>query len=377
MKRMKRRVLIFALLLLIASLFANNAPVVENVTANQRTDGSKIVDIYYDVTDVDGDTLSITLQVSDDGGVNYNFAPIYVSGDIGSNILSGTGKHIIWNAGSENYILGSTQHKFKVIADDYYTPPPAGFVFVEGGTFQMGDRLDGMSRCLPLHDVTLSSFYMAETEVTQSEYTAIMGSNPAHNSGVGDNYPVYLVNWYSAVKYCNKKSLNESLTPCYSVNGDTNPDNWGGSFTPDVNWSANGYRLPTEAEWEYAARGGIHEDDNYRYSGCHNESDLPNYAWYSANNSPNGSKEVGTKLPNQLGLYDMSGNVYEWCWDWYAGYSSSSQTNPHGANSGSYRVIRGGCWINSAYSLRVAFRNNNSPSSSNCSLGFRLLRSLN
>ena len=240
----------------------------------------------------------------------------------------------------------------------------------------MGDRYnEGDSDELPLHNVTLSSFYMAETEVTQGEYQQVMGSNPAHDYGVGDNYPVYYVNWYDAVKYCNKKTINEGLTPCYSVNGDTNPDNWGNSFTPHCNWNANGYRLPTEAEWEYAVRGGIHESDNYRYSGCNTESELPNYAWYSAN-SGGTSHEVGTKLPNQLGLYDMSGNEWEWSWDWYGSYNSSSQTNPHGPNSGSRRVLRSGSWYLNAMFCRVANRSSSNPSNSYYNIGFRIIRAI-
>ena len=243
-----------------------------------------------------------------------------------------------------------------------------GFVFVEGGTFQMGDRFgEGSSNELPLHDVTLNSFYMAETEVTQAEYEELIGNNPSNSSyGIGDNYPVNTVSWYDMIAYCNAKSTAEGLTPVYSGSGT--------STTCD--WNANGYRLPTEAEWEYAARGGNEGDnDNYRYSGCHNESDLPNYAWYSSNSSST-SHEVGTKLHNQLGLYDMSGNLWEWCWDWYDSsyYSSSPSSNPHGADGGSYRVLRGGYWSNSAHPCRVAHRADYTPSYTDYYFGFRVCR---
>ena len=309
----------------------------------------------------------------------------------------GPGNLVSINQSETTFDLGTldneTTYYWKIVAKDDHGNSTNGYVwhfttnnaetsenmiFVQGGTFQMGDRYtEGDSDEFPLHNVTLSSFYIGETEVTQSEYTALMGNNPAHNYGIGINHPVYYVTWCDAVKYCNKKSITESLTPCYSVNGDTNPNNWGNNFIPDVNWSANGYRLPTEAEWEYAARGGINQGDNNRYSGCNNESDLPNYAWYSESVSlPYGTKEVGTKLPNQLGLYDMSGNVSEWCWDCYGAYSSSPQTNPTGPSSGSCRVLRGGSWVSLAYYCRVAERSCTTSDNSSNFFGFRLVRGI-
>ena len=375
---MRRFIILFITIFMGTLLFAQNAPnapYVYNVTGSQRTDGTKIVDIYYNVLEPDGDTLLVSLRVSADDGATFDITPSdsLLSGDIGEGVLSGNNKHIIWQAGEEDSLtFEGNAYRFQVIADDNSFQ---NFVFVEGGTFQMGDRLDNMTYALPIHSVTLSSFYLAETEVTQADYTAIMGSNPAHDYGVGDNYPVYNVTWYDAITYCNKKSINENLTPCYSVSGDTNPDNWGSSFTPDVNWNANGYRLPTEAEWEYAARGGIHESDNYRYSGCNTESELPDYAWYHSNSTYT-SHEVGTKLPNQLGLYDMTGNLFDWCWDRYGSYSSNSQTNPHGANSGNLRILRGGSWYSYATYCSVAYRNRAYPYNSHYDYGFRILRAL-
>jgi formylglycine-generating enzyme required for sulfatase activity len=167
------------------------------------------------------------------------------------------------------------------------------------------------------------------------------------------------------VTYCNLKSQQHGLTPCYNLS------DWSCDF------SANGYRLPTEAEWEYAARGGINWTDDYRYSGCHEESELGDYAWYYSNSSMQ-THEVGTKLPNQLGIYDMSGNVYEWCNDWYdhAYYSISPASNPIGPVSSSYRVMRGGGWLNGASYSRVAYRLDYIPAYSDRSIGFRLVRSV-
>ena len=365
---MKKLTIVAMLIILILALFAE-APIVSNVTASQRTDGSKIVDITYDVSDTDTDELWIELLLSEDGGATFEITPdeANLTGDVGEAIAPGTSKSIIWAAGAETTGFDGNNFQIKVSSSDEEAVP-AGFIFVEGGTFQMGGRFgEGGSNELPLHDVTLDDFYMATTEVTQGEYEAVMGNNPSNTSfGIGDNHPVNHVSWYDVIAYCNVKSIAEGLTPVYS-----------GSGTSTVcNWNANGYRLPTEAEWEYAARGGSHENDNYRYSGCHNESDLPNYTWYSSNGG-NYCNEVETKLPNQLGLYDMSGNLYEWCWDWYDSsyYGSSSSLNPHGANNGSARVTRGGHWNAGANDLRVAYRTDGSPSNNYYDGGgFRICR---
>lgn len=262
------------------------------------------------------------------------------------------------------------------------TPPPANFVFVPGGTFTMGDtRGEGDSNELPTHSVTLNSFYMGTYEVTQAEYSQYMqpGSSWTSNYGHGDDYPAYYVSWYAIIKYCNLRSMAEGFTPVYSISGSTNPANWGSVPTSDnstwnaaiCNWNANGYRLPTEAEWEYAARGATNTPD-YLYSGS---DDINAVAWYSGNSGYT-SHPVGTKAPNGLGLYDMSGNLYEWCWDWYSSYSSSPSNNPTGPASGSYRVKRGGSWSSSASYCRVAYRYTAYPNSSVGDIGFRLCRAV-
>jgi len=240
-----------------------------------------------------------------------------------------------------------------------------GMVFVEGGTFEMGDHYNEASDDeLPVHEVTLSSFFIGQYEVTQDEYETVMGSNPAHNYGVGDNYPVYYLTWYNAVEYCNALSIQENLTPCYDLT------DW------SCNFSADGYRLPTEAEWEYAARGGVNWTDDYRYSGT--TDNLVDYAWYNSNSGEQ-THEVGTKLPNQLDIYDMSGNVCEWCNDRYLSsyYNSSPANNPPGPDSGFYRVLRGGYWGHGAIHCRVADRDHNYPGSYYYIIGFRILRTFN
>jgi formylglycine-generating enzyme required for sulfatase activity len=252
------------------------------------------------------------------------------------------------------------------------SPSPAssdGFVRVEGGTFQMGSS-NGDDDERSLHTVTVSSFYMSKYEVTQKEWFEIMGTtirqqrNMANRSwklyGEGDNYPMYYVSWYEAVEYCNKRSQKEGLTPAYSGSGNY----------ITCNRNANGYRLPTEAEWEYAAKGGNRDQTVYEYSGS-NSADA--VAWY-ADNSENGTHPVGTKAPNSLGLYDMSGNVCEWCWDWYANsYASGTQFDPRGEFG---RVFRGGQWDYSAQYVRSASRilGCGYPSRRYYGVGFRLAR---
>ena len=201
------------------------------------------------------------------------------------------------------------------------------------------------------------------------------------------------VSWYDAIVYCNLLSIKEGLTPCYTIKGSTDPAAWGTSPTSTgaedydewksvtYNFDADGYRLPTEAEWEYAARGGkpgmTDESWNYDYSGSNTIDEV---AWYYENcdgGLPGKTHEVGKKQANALGLYDMSGNVWEWCWDWYgsgSGYPSDTE-DPAGPDTGSYRVERGGCWYYSASYCSVSYRYDDSPYYRGDDIGFRLVRS--
>ena len=215
-------------------------------------------------------------------------------------------------------------------------------VRVEAGTFTMGatpemKKPDDWEK--PTHQVTLTNdYYIGKYEVTQALWQAVMGNNPSDFKG--DNLPVECVSWNDCQDFISK--LN-------SITGKT-------------------FRLPTEAEWEYAARGGK-KSRGYQYSGSNNLSDV---AWYE-DNSDNKTHAVGSKQGNELGIYDMTGNVWEWCQDWYGSYSSSSQVNPTGDTSGSYRVIRGGSWFFTARSCRSSYRGSNTPGRRNDDLGFRLV----
>jgi formylglycine-generating enzyme required for sulfatase activity len=260
---------------------------------------------------------------------------------------------------------------------------PEGFVLV-GGSFQMGDTVDdgiGGTYELPVHNVSVAPFLICRSEVMQGEYAALMGINPSSGYGVGDEYPVYNVSWYAALKYCNLRSMAEGLTPCYSINGSTNPASWGNVPTSNTalwnlavcNWDAEGYRLPTEAEWELAARGGSSYPD-YLYSG----SDfLDSVAWCSVN-SGGATHPCGYMYCNGNSIFDMSGNVYEWCWDWYdaAYYSTSPQNNPIGPGTGIRRTVRGGYWNATSSYCRISYRYYYFPYTATITTGIRLCRSI-
>jgi len=234
---------------------------------------------------------------------------------------------------------------------------PKGFVRIEGGTFIMGSPANetGRSDNEIQHRVTVSSFYMSRYEVAQADYEEVMGTNPSQTKGF--NLPVTNVSWFDAIEYCNRLSQREGLTPAYTINGTT------------VTWNrnANGYRLPTEAELEYACRAGT--TTAYNTGAAIRNST----GWYDANSGKR-IHPVGEKPANAWGLHDMHGNVWEWCWDWYGAYSTANQTDPVGASSGSSRVFRGGSWGLSAQFARSAYRGYDDPTNQYFDLGFRLLR---
>ena len=355
------------------------------------------------------ESLSIEAGVSDGTEVNYQ----WYSNTTNSN----TGGNIITDATDESFTIpttltsGTYYYYCQVSAVDEVAIPVRSnvarvkilaptitssiigieLIGVLGGSFELGRELNpavGISDVNPVSTVNISGFYMGKYPVTQEQYLAVMGTNPSWFTPANGNppavgevqerRPVDIASWYDALVFCNRLSIMEGLTPAYSISGSTNPNDWGTVPTiyNNATWDAvqivpgsTGYRLPTEAQWEYAAKGGNGSPGNFTYSGS---NDPDTVAWYSAN-SGSRTHEVGKKAPNSLGLYDMSGNVWEWCWDWSGSYTSVAKTDPLGASSGSFRVIRGGYWDASSVLLYSVYRSSvNRPGIRNNALGFRV-----
>jgi len=263
--------------------------------------------------------------------------------------------------------------------DDYVTIP--------AGSFTMGSPADELGRGSDeaQHTVTLTrSFEMKTTEVTQGEWQSLMGNNPSYFPACGANCPVETVNWYEALAYANALSASEGLAACYTLTGcsgvaDTGMTCSGVSVnaTGSDPYACTGYRLPTESEWEYAYRAGTTSafyNGGITVTDCGVDPNLAAIGWYCGNSSST-THAVGQMQANGWGLFDLSGNVSEWTWDWYAFDYPGNVSNPTGATTGSRRVLRGGSWIYVAQNARAAFRNGGDPSYRNRSLGFRLSRS--
>ena len=270
---------------------------------------------------------------------------------------------------------------------------PTGFCLISEGAFAMGDALDGLANA-PVRQVTLNAFYLAQHETTKALWDSVKEWGASHGytdlpdgNGKSANHPVQKVTWFDVIKWCNARSEKDQLEPCYRV--DNRPLRTG-STVPGVNWTANGYRLPTEAEWEKAARGGLsgkrfhwgdtinHNQANYGSESAYVYDISPtrgSHPAYTVGNHPYTSP-VGSFAANGYGLYDMTGNVWEWCWDWYGAYVPGPQHDPKGATSGPYRVTRGGSWYDPARHGRTAARGHINPVNQDADLGFRVLRIL-
>ncbi|MCI6578134.1 MAG: formylglycine-generating enzyme family protein [Bacteroidales bacterium] len=310
---------------------------VSNVDAYQE--GKNIIITY----DTDKAGFADFVFCSTDGGRTWGDPLRQVTGDVNKQVPAGSHR-IVWDVLSEREKFEGANICFKVeVNSGKFTVNGVSFemVRVEGGTFRMGATSEQGSDAYgdekPVHSVTLSSYYIGKTEVTQALWQAVMGSNPSNFKGA--DLPVECVSWNDCQEFIQK--LN-SLT-------------------------GRNFRLPTEAEWEFACRGG-NKSNGYKYSGSNN---LGSVAWYDGN-SGDKTHPVGTKAPNELGIYDMSGNVWEWCGDWYANYTSNSQTNPKGPQSGSYRVRRGGSWRYFVRCCRSSFRYVCDPADRGYNLGLRL-----
>jgi len=273
--------------------------------------------------------------------------------------------------------------------------PPAEFVVIPAGSFQMGNAMadDTDITDVPIRTVTVSAFYMAKNLVTKELWDTVRTWGLTHGytdliagRGKASNHPVQTITWYDMVKWCNARSEMEGLTPCYTVSGVVYRA--GNSDAVVCNWVANGYRLPTEAEWEKAARGGLsgkrfpwgemisQSQANYKRVSRYAYDFVPND--YNSIGSIGGTSPatspVGSFPANGYGLYDMAGNVLEWCWDLYGTYAAGEQTDPRGAATGTNRVFRGGNWGDGANLCRVAYRGSDLPNDSLYGVGFRVAR---
>ena len=319
-------------------------------------------EIKKTITIKEGETLSVNEKLQTGKEISISTDQygdkIYVDGNyVGISPITSTlsyGTHIIKAERNGKTVSktinvvqsgGDSSVKLTFFGNQTFTVNGVSFtmIAVEGGTFQMGATSEQGSVAesdeKPVHSVTLSDYYIGETEVTQELWIAVMGNNPSHYSG-NPKRPVERVSWNDCQEFV--KKLNQ-LT-------------------------GKNFRLPTEAEWEYAARGGK-KSLGYKYSG----SDIAGVVARYEGNSGSKTHDVKTKQANELGIYDMSGNVWEWCQDWYGDYSSSSQTNPIGPSSGSDRVLRGGGWDSDARGCRVSYRNPYNPDYRYFSIGFRLV----
>ncbi len=394
---------------LAGSAFGNTQPEVLNVSAAQRAH-TAFIDLTYDIIDADGDAVHVSLWYSTDGGVSWDQECVTVSGDVGAGIFPATGLTATWDAGVDFPDYINTEFSIRVYADDG-SGVPAGFVLIPPESVSM-PSIFTMGSIVEVdetpHQVTLTGrFQMASTEVTNAQYMAALQwaydqghvtttTFSVHDALDGsteellDLYssyclirfsdgvfstsfparPVVGVSWYGSASYCDWLSLQEGLPRAY--------DHGTWSCNNGNPYTATGYRLPTEAEWEFACRSGTMT--HFNTGDCLDAGTEANYNGnYPYSVCPSGPylgrpADVGSYPANQWGLLDIHGNVYEWCNDWYGTYSGDV-TDPEGAGSGSSRVLRGGSWDAYANYCRSANRICYGPYSTHYNYGFRPVRS--
>jgi formylglycine-generating enzyme required for sulfatase activity len=358
--------LITVALLLGASLAHADDLVVSNVIAGQRP-STTLVDVSYDLATVDGLPVTVSLWLSTDAGETISHLCQAVNGDVGSDVTPGIGLSIVWDAASDFPNFSSTICQLRVTA--YAEENIDGFILIPPGSFTMGSSPSEPGRYADeiQHTVTLTQgFYISSTEVTEERWDNVMGLGSSM-SQIPQNY----VTWDMAVEFCNQSSILDGLTPVYSI---LEPDGY-------VFWdqSANGYRLPTEAEWEYASRAGSQTaffNGPLTYEECEPlDPNLDQAGWYCGN-SGLVRHEVGQKQANAWGLHDMHGNLFEHVYDTYLyDYEDLPDVDPvNYAGPGALRVVRGGFWQSQARRTRSACRVDFTPTGPHYADGFRPVR---
>ncbi len=379
---------------------ANTAPTISDIAAQSISADSNTGAIAFTIGDAQTVESSLTLSGSSSNTTLVPNANFVFGGSGASRTVTVTpassqsGTATITVTVSDGSLTASDTFVLTVVNAP---AAPTGFSLIPAGVFTMGDALDGAGDA---HTVTVSAFYMAQNLVTKAQWDTVRTwgtsngySDLAAGAGKASNHPVQSISWFQMAKWCNARSQQEGLTPVYYTNdaqttvyktGDVNVTNL------QVKWAANGYRLPTEAEWGKAARGGLsgkrfpwgdtisQSQANYYASSGYSydlSGTVNNYHPSYATGSTPYTSPVGSFAANGYGLNDMAGNVWQWCWDWYGTYDTGTPTDPRGISSGTDRVVRGGSWGSVAVSCRVASRNGSGPSNTNDRIGFRVARS--
>lgn len=398
------------ILALAESSAQNTDPVVTNVLSGQRP-GTKLVDIVYDVSDAEEDELQITVEISNDNGLSFVVPASALSEGATSNsyptvtfpggMTSLTGRTIVWDAGVDFNHQFNSGMVVRVVAKDESVP--SGMALVDpAGVFRMGDSTGASAGNLiseePDHDVSVSAFYIDVNEVTEELWDSVhdwallngytLGGLPDRAMGIGPKHPAKNISWYQAVIWCNARSEKEGLTPVYYTNAMQTTVYRTGLIDLEetfANWAADGYRLPTEAEWEKAARGGL-AGLNYPWGGLLGQPENADINHGNANYKLVGgffsdTSPAGFYTLNGYGLADMSGNLWEWCWDAFSNtwYFQPGATAPDTRGPSPFtgtRVLRGGSWFSGEDSLRCSARNMDAPNQQSPIFGFRTVRGL-
>lgn len=358
---MRPLALYWSLMLWVMPPLAAVEPVILNVQAEQIT-GTRWVDISYEIRDPDSAAVSVYLKISADSGQTWEVPTASATGAVGRGIQPGIVQHVRWDSSVDLANRYSKTVRFKLGATDW--EPAAGMNLIREGFFEMAG---------PSHTVWVSEYAMDVYEITKELWDSVRQWSLDHGyldlpigQSFGTEHPVNTVSWFDCVKWCNARSEMEGMKPAYTVDSAGTMVYRSGRIAPHVDWQT-GYRLPTEAEWEKAARGGA---TGHRFPWSDSEKITPDRANYDESEK-SGSVKVGSYPPNGFGLYDMAGNHFEWCWDRFGDYTSDPQTDPRGPNVGVHRVFRGGGWYDNAKNCEIANRRAFTPETVYNRVGFR------